>query len=252
MKLWQFLRISSAHCWLTLVAGSLVASALGAPPAALNPQYRRLAAGLDYAQIQMTNWNRPEPLSIHVARLDRTQKDLRVGSALAHNQVFGTAPVSVIATSFPPSLGQPLAAINTGFCNNRNDPYLGAPRGLLILEGQLISPPSQYSFWVNEDAAMHFGQVEAQFTATVAGAKSFPVGLNHECKPEQIVLFTHMMGKSTRATNHLELTLEAPDAKPLSWRIGSSCTLKIKAINASGNSPLSNTVAVLSFGAAIR
>lgn len=247
MQHWRLVETGSVRWLLPVAAAAFLASSLAAQPT-LCPDYRSLAPGLDYAHIQMTNWNRPEPLSIHVARLDRVRKDLRVCSALAHGQVFGTVPVSAIAASFPRSLGVPLIAINTGFCNNRRGPYLGAPRGLLIMERELISPPSKYSFWVNGDGAMKFGQVEAKFTATLAGGKTFPFGLNHECQPGDAVLFTHMLGKSTRATNHLELVLEDPGAKPLSWRVGSASTLRIKAVNPTGNTPLSNTIAVLAFG----
>jgi large repetitive protein len=238
-------------CWLAIsvaVAGGLLtATPAGAEPQ-LSSHYQALAPGLDYAHIRMTNWTKAEPWSIHVARLDRSRKDLHLTSMLASNQVFGTAPVSAVARSVPESIGHPLAAINTGYCINKLDPYLGAPRGLVITEGRLISNPDKYSFWMNENGAMHFGNVEAKFTVTLPGGRPIPIALNRECGSSNVVLFTHMLGDSTRATNRFELVLEDARGKPLSWRAGRSYTLRVKALNAAGNTALSDTIAVLSFG----
>ena len=223
----------------------------------LRPNYSPIVPGLDYVHIPMTNWNNnSEPWSIHIARLDRSQKDLHLESSLAHGQVFGTAPVSAIAKSFPKEWGEPLVAINTGFCINKKHPYLGAPRGIgkdadasmVITDGELISAPSKCSFWVNEDGSMHFGRFDSRFKATLSDGTSFSIGLNNECKTNAVMLFTHMLGKNTRATNNLELILEASDQKSLSWHVGDSYTLRIKALNPAGNSALSNKIAVLGFG----
>jgi hypothetical protein len=231
-----------------LVAGAMLAVMPVHAQRDVRPAYQSLTPGLDYAHIQMTNWNKAEPWSIHIARLDRSQKDLGLASVLSDNRVFGTAPISTIAKSFPEAMGQPLVLINTGFCINKKHPYLGAPRGLVIMEGQLITGPSKYSFWVNENGTMAFGEVEPKFNVALPGGKTFPIILNHECTANEVVLFTDKLGKSTRATNHLELVLEDPKHQSLSWRIGQSYSMRIKAVNPQGNSALSNTVAVLSFG----
>lgn len=230
---------------LVLAAGWAFAAQAGQD---LNPVYRTIVPGLDYAHIQMTNWNRPEPLSIHVARLERSRKDLHLASVLASNRVFSTAPVSAIARAVPESLGLPLAAINTGYCINRLDPYLGAPGGMVITEGRLISNPGNYSFWMTQNGTMHIDKVEARFAVTLPGAKPFPIDLNRECSSNNVVLFTHLLGQSTRATNRFELVLQGTRGKPLEWRAGDTYTLRVQALNPSGNTALSNTVAVLSFG----
>jgi hypothetical protein len=75
-------------CWLAIsvaVAGGLLtATPAGAEPQ-LSSHYQALAPGLDYAHIRMTNWTKAEPWSIHVARLDRSRKDLHLTSVLAFN-----------------------------------------------------------------------------------------------------------------------------------------------------------------------
>jgi hypothetical protein len=121
---------------------------------------------------------------------------------------------------------------------------------MVITEGEVISAPSKYSFWINEDGSMHFGRFDSRFSATLPDGTSVPVGLNNECKTNAVMLFTHMLGNNTRATNHLEIVLEDPGYKPLSWHVGESYTLRVKAVNPLGNTALSNKIAVLCFGGA--
>jgi CheY-like chemotaxis protein len=240
----------------TLVLSAEMLSAIEAGGReAVRPNYTPVVAGLDYAHLQTTNPNNGEPWSIHIARLDRSRRDLHLAETLAHHQVFGTAPVSAIAKSFPKEQGDPLVAINAGFCIRKKDPYMGAPRGIgeaaaamVVTDGEVISAPSKYSFWVNEDRSMHFGQFESRFSATLPDGTTVPIGMNNKCEPGGVMLFTHMLGQSTRATNHLELVLEDPKQEHLSWRVGESYILRVKAVNPSGNTFLSNNIAVLSFG----
>ncbi|MBA4146484.1 MAG: phosphodiester glycosidase family protein [Verrucomicrobia bacterium] len=233
--------------YFTLAIGLLLAFSVQAQKE-LHPQYESISPGLDYAHIRMTNWNDGEPQSIHVARMERGQKDLHLASGLAHNEVFRTAPVSVIAKEIPASIGQSLAAINTGFCINVQTPYYGGPRGLVITEGEVISEPSKYSFWLNEDGEMNCGQVEANFTAILPGGRTVPIGLNRQCNPDEVVLFTHRLGSSTRATNNLELILEDAEGAALFWRASQKYSFRVKGLNPGGNTALSNNVAILSFG----
>ncbi len=246
-----------ASTWLTglallgLTAQWLPALAAGGGEGA-RPDYKPVVPGLDYAHLQTTNGNDGAPLSIHIARLDRSRKDLLLTSALAHGEVFGTAPVSSIANTFPRERGEPLVAINAGFCIRTKHPYNGAPRGMVITEGELISSPAlcpfNYNFWVDNEKGLHFGSFQPAFKATLPDGLSVPIGLNHECPSNAVVLFTHILGKSTRATNHLELVLERPGQKQLAWHVGESYTVRVKAVNPAGNTLLSRDIAVLSFG----
>ncbi|MGZ4963271.1 MAG: phosphodiester glycosidase family protein [Limisphaerales bacterium] len=219
--------------------------------------YTTVVPGLDYATLQTSNWNSGDPLSIHIARLDRKHTELRLAENLAHNEIFGVAPVSAIAGSFPKSRGEPLVAINAGFCIRTPNPYIGAPRGIgkdaheamVIVDGEVVGAPSKYSFWVNEDRSMHFGDIKSLYNAKLPGGEKVAIGMNRECFAGDIVLFTHTLGKQTRASNHLELVLENAAHSSLSWRVGETLVMRVKAINLAGNSGLSNTVCVLTFSA---
>ena len=214
-----------------------------------HPDYHPVVPGLDYAHVQMKNWDKNEPWSIHIARLDRTAKNLHIASMLSQNEIFGIAPISAQVKEVPKQTGHPLVAINTDFCNvTKNHPYRGTSFGIQIMEGQLISPPFKNSFWLNEDGSMGLGKTDSKFTATLPDGKSFWIGMNHEGQPKRVTLFTRILGPSTRAKNSLELVLEDPAHQPLAWHIGQSYALRIKAINPSGDTALSNSIAVLSFG----
>jgi hypothetical protein len=231
-----------------MFCASLAVAITACAQAELHPVYEPVVPGLDYAHVVMKNWNSEEPWSVHIARMDRSRKDLHIASMLSQNQILGLAPISVQAKSVPKTTGVPLVAINTDFCIMKKDPYQGAPRGLQVMEGQLVSPPFGYSFWVNGDGGMNFGRAEPNFLATLPGGRSFSFGMNHECKSNSVVLFTPMLGKSTRAANHLELVLEDPASGRLSWRAGGHYALRVKAVNPTGDTPLSGDIAVLSFG----
>jgi hypothetical protein len=230
----------------------VVAAAPACEHQEVRPSYCPVVPGLDYARLETTNWNNGEPWSVHIARLDRSRKEFCLASTLAHGHVFGTAPVSAIAEAFPKEQGEPLVVINAGFCIRVRDPYMGAPRGMVITDSELISSPGisgfNYSFWAGENDALHFGKLGSAFRATLPDGTLMPIGLNRECASDEVVLFTHKLGGNTRATNHLELVLENPKQKRLFWRVGETYTLRVKAINPAGNTALSNSIAVLTFG----
>lgn len=205
--------------------------------------------------MKITNWNNGEPWSIHIARLDRTHKELRLAENLSQGEIFGVAPVSAIAKSFPKSRGEPLVAINAGFCIRVPNPYIGAPRGIgkdahaamVVVDSEIVGAPSKYNFWINEDRSMHFGDIKSLFNAKLASGEKITIGLNRECFAGDVVLFTHILGDKTHATNHLELVLENDARSALSWHVGETYAMKVKAINPAGNSSLSNSVCVLAF-----
>jgi hypothetical protein len=233
----------------------LIAAAVSPAVAAhvVHPTFTPVVPGLDYAHLQTTNWNGSEPWSVHIARLDRNHKELRIAENLAHGENFGVAPVSTIAGSFPKSRGEPLVAINAGFCIRVANPYIGTPRGIgkdahaamVIVDGEVVGAPSKYNFWMNEDRSMHFGDIKSLFNAKLPSGEKLTIGLNRQCCAGDVVLFTHTLGKNTRATNDFEVVLE--NGAPLSWHIGENYSLKVKAINPAGNSPLSKNACVLSF-----
>ncbi|HXG48749.1 MAG TPA: hypothetical protein VNO52_14080, partial [Methylomirabilota bacterium] len=102
--------------------------------------------------ITYTNERRRDvPWSIHVIKIDRSRTDLEVHSMLARETVLGLATLVQQIKSLPNSLGRPVAALNGDFYEvEQGSPYVGDPRGLQILRGELVSAPTdQATFWLD-------------------------------------------------------------------------------------------------------
>ena len=89
------------------------------------------------------------PWSIHVAKIERARADLELRSTLARGKIEGLSTLTQQVQALSPAEGQPIAAINGDFyVVDEKNPYLGDPRGLQILAGELVSAPTdQASFW---------------------------------------------------------------------------------------------------------
>src|SRR5688572_4372420 len=103
------------------------------------------AAALD--GVSYTNLHRRGPLSIHVVRIARNDPGLEIRSV--HS---GRSPIGLSKLSEQLKLvggGTPLAGINGDFYQ-RDGAFAGDPRGLQIVDGELISAPAgSASFWIN-------------------------------------------------------------------------------------------------------
>jgi len=99
--------------------------------------------GLAYANVKMPN----EPWSIHVLSVDRSRKDLMFFSAHAQNKVLAVGVLADQARTVPPEMGTAVAAINGDYYVRETPPFSGDPRGLQILNGNLISAPDTVCVW---------------------------------------------------------------------------------------------------------
>jgi hypothetical protein len=195
------------------------------------------------------------PWSIHVAKIDRSRPDLVLHSTLAQGKVSGLATLSDQARMAAPVWGQPLAAVNGDFyVTDNNSPYAGDPRGLQILDGELVSAPTdQPSFWISPDGQPTMGQVESLLEVTWPDGSTLPLGLNEQRLPNRAVLYTSRLGPSTHApAGGKEFVLEPSGKGPwLPLQPGQSYTARIKEVRTSGNTPLNPKVMVLSVGSAL-
>jgi hypothetical protein len=196
--------------------------------------------------------NSDVPWSVQVLKFERTRPDLELCSMHAKDKAVGLSTLSEQIAELPRGLGRPVAAVNGDFyqTDGRN-PYGGDPRGLQIVEGELISAPTdQVSFWIEPDGTPRMDHVESQFRVDWPGGSSTPLGLNEERSPGQTVLYTPRLGPSTRTSDGgLELVLEAAAGSPwLPLKPAVTYTAKVKDVRQSGNTPLSGNVMVLSLG----
>ena len=193
------------------------------------------------------------PWSVHVVKIARNDPTLEVRSTLAKGTVLGLATLANQALDIPFSTGTPLAGVNGDFYEREGSRYAGDPRGLQIVEGDLVSQPtgnsSYCAFWIDAAGNPQVGDVTAQFKATFPDGTSVRFGLNEERHSGDVVLFTPTLGRSTKATGGQEIILEREDKSP--WvpvGVGETYKARVREISSSGNTKLDKSIVVLSFG----
>ena len=149
-----------------------------------------------------------EPWSIHVVKVDRAGSGYEIQSQHAGGGALGLSTLRDQVAAVNSGKGVAVAAINGGFYR-RDSAYAGGARGLQIVAGEVISAPTgNASFWIDIGGEPHLTNVTSQFQITIPDGKVMPVGLNEERTENGIVLYTPVVGASTRTTNGLELVLE--------------------------------------------
>jgi hypothetical protein len=223
---------------LFVAAGRLCA----APGAAL------LAAGLLY-----TNQRVGEPAwSMHLVQVPRSNSLYELHSLHAGGRALGLEPLSAQLARLKPALGKPAAALNGDFYV-RDKAYAGAPRGLQIMEGEVLSAPSgQPCFWLDVLGEPHVANVVSRFQVTWPDGTPTPFRLNGERKTNGVELYSPAVGASTHTVGGRELVLERQAGHPwLPLRIGHTYAARVREIRSGGNTPLAPDILVLSLSPAI-
>jgi hypothetical protein len=141
-----------------------------------------------------------------------------------------------------------VAAINGDFYRIERSPYQGDPKGLQIMQGEILSAPCDWScFWIDAEGNPHMTNVLSFFNVTLPGGVNIPIGLNEERTNNAAVLYTPRLGPSTFTESGRELVLERDGDKPwLPLQVGETYTARVRDIRESGNTPLSSETLVLS------
>lgn len=189
------------------------------------------------------------PWSIHVVKLDWSSQDFEFVTTLGKGDVFGMATVSEQLSALPSQLGRPMAAINGDFYD-KSEKYQGRPRDLQIHEGEVVSSPAGHTcFWMTPAGHPMMTNVYSRFRVIWPDAKSMPLALNQAREDDAIVLYTSVIGTSTRTTGGMELILESATnstCRPL--RVGQLFAARVKSVHASGDTRLTTETMVLSVG----
>ena len=187
------------------------------------------------------------PWSIHVVKIDRSRKDLAFFSAHAKDKVLGVSLISEQARTIPREIGRAVAGVNGDFYSRDNPMYAGDPRGLQILNGDLISAPDTVCVWFDGDGNPHLDEVKGDFKVTWPDGKKTAFGLNQQRLPGRAVLFTPTYGPSTRASGGRELVLEKEgDGSWLPLQAAQTYRARIREVQATGNTRLAPNIMVLS------
>jgi len=199
--------------------------------------------GLSYTNCCVAN----VPWSIHVVELARPSPLYEVLSVHAGGKAIGLETVSEQLGELNTAQGLPIAAINGDFYQ-RDRAYAGAPRGLQIANGELISAPSGGAcFWVDASYQPHTANVASLFRVIWPKGATTAFGLNAERRAEGIELYTSAIGASTHTVGGRELTLERTEgSRWLPLRIGQAYLARVREVRETGNTPLAADIMVLS------
>ena len=190
------------------------------------------------------------PWSIHVVKFDRCRKDFFLDTALGLGTNFGMTVVSEQIKTLPPMPGKAVVAVNGDFFNSSAN-YPGDPMGIQITRGELVSTaiPDRACFWLDAAGEPHRTNVLSLMKVIWPDGKATSLGLNEERDADAAVLFTSVVGNSTRTSGGRELVLERNGTNAwLPLQVGRTYSARVRSANAVGNSPLTRETLVLSIG----
>ena len=187
------------------------------------------------------------PWSIHVLKIDRSRKDLAFYAAHARGKVLGVSLIGDQARAVPREIGRAIGGVNGDFYVRDDSTYAGDPRGLQIVNGELISAPDSISVWFDADGNPHLDEVEADFKVTWPDGRTTRFGLNEQRRYRMAVLYTPTYGASTRTRGGRELILEKDGEGPwLPLRAGETYRARVREVRLNGNTRLGPDLMVLS------
>jgi hypothetical protein len=191
------------------------------------------------------------PWSIHLIKLDRTNSEYELHTMLGNGQITGMTTLTEQVKALPAALGRPIAAINGDFYFTSPKAYSGDPQGIQILDGELVSAPTEHAcFWVDTAGKPRTGIVKSLFHVTWPDGNTQPFGLNEKREGDSAVLYTPRMGPSTGTSGGgREIILEAQDKEQwLPLRVGVKVQARVKEVREAGDTPLKPGLMVFSLG----
>ncbi len=227
--------------WKTFAMGMAISAALVQSPRAAEGT----APDVGYQNYRQARG----PWSIHVVRVPRRPARFDLHAVHAGNRAIGLSPLSQQIRSIAPAWGTPVAGINGDFYK-RDGTYAGDPRGLQIVDGELISAPTGgAAFWLDAVGDPHTTNVQSLFTVTWPDGKTTRVGLNAVRQANGAELYTAAMGASTRTSGGREFILEKVESTAwLPLRPGKTYRAKVREVRDEGNSRVTLDTLVLSLG----
>src|SRR2546428_7399743 len=129
---------------------------------ASEPREIKAEPGLTYTNEKIAS----EPWSIHVLKIDRSRSDLTFFSAHARDRVLAVSLIADQAPAVPHEIGRAIAGVNGDYYVRDLPPYSGDPRGLQIINGELISAPDTVCVWFDTNGNPHLDEAKGHFKVT--------------------------------------------------------------------------------------
>jgi hypothetical protein len=187
------------------------------------------------------------PWSIHVVRVPRRNSSFQIHAVHAQGRAVGLGRLSDQVALLHSARELPVAGINGDFYQ-RGGPYAGDPRGLQIVEGELISAPSgSVSFWIDAFDEPRTTNTVSMFQITWPDGTTTAFGLNGTRRRDGMELYTQAVGPSTRSSGGRELVLEQLENSPwLPLRAGRMYRARVREVRDAGDSRIAAGTMVLS------
>ncbi|MDB6029580.1 MAG: metallophosphoesterase [Verrucomicrobiales bacterium] len=218
---------------------------------------KHVCEGIEYFHKQVPD----VPWSIHVVRIERARSDFQLLTTMPTNRAVGLTLTTEQLKAIPPSVGEPIAAINGDFFSWPKGAYQGDPAGLQIIDGEMVSAPphsresmihgspaNAVCFWTDAKGNIRIDKVASNLEVTFPNGAKLPVGLNQNRTNTTAVLYTSAAGSSTRMTNGgVELVLEKNGGDWLPLVPDETYSARVRNIS-SRNTPINADTLVLSIG----
>lgn len=191
------------------------------------------------------------PWSIHLIKLDRASAEYELHTTLGNGQITGMTTLTDQVKTLPAELGRPIAAINGDFYFTSPRAYNGDPQGIQILDGELVSAPTEHAaFWIDAAGKPRTGIVKSLLHVTWPDGNTQPIGLNEKRADDDAALYTPKMGPSTGTPGGgREIILEAENKEHwLPLRVGAKVRARVKEVREAGDTPLKPGLMVFSLG----
>jgi hypothetical protein len=191
------------------------------------------------------------PWSIHVVQLELSNSLYEIRSFHAGGIALGLDTLSDQLSLINGARGTPVAALNGDFYQ-RERIYAGAPRGLQVVDGELLSAPSgSVSFWIDAMNQPHATNVESLFHVIWPDGTSSPFGLNGERRSDSVELYTPVAGTSTHTRGGREVILvQEQTNRWLPLRLGVNYSARVREVREAGDTRLEPGIMILSLGPA--
>lgn len=229
-----------------LSVGCGESSHAGPEPSASTPAFVEFAPGVGYTNERIATG----PWSIHVVRASRESGQFGFVSVHARQSALGLATLSQQVKSVPAKIGIPVGAVNGDFYQ-RDRAYAGDPRGLQVVDGEMLSAPiGGVAFCIDAQGQLQASSVHPRFELTWVGGSLTNLGFNEDRKSTEVVLYTPMLGSSTRTTGGREWVLVpgVTNAVPMKARVGGDHVFRVESVKEGGDAPLEEGKWVLSAG----
>jgi hypothetical protein len=190
-----------------------------------------------------------KPWSIHIVKVQRSSPELELQTTLGLGTKFGLTTLSEQIKTLPPGTGRAVAGINGDYYRTEN-PYIGDPKGLQIVRGEVVSGPAEWTcFWIDGAGEPHMTNVLSRFEVTWPNGQKLPFGLNEERTAGTAVLFTSAIGTSTRTSGGTEIVLGRHGTNTwLPLKPGQTFMAEVREVREAGDTPVTKDQAVLSIG----